>query len=61
MQNECMRARLSEDVVEEVNDRIRDELPIPPSKLSFEDRLEVLLDQHDQRMGVEGPARTNRL
>jgi chromosome segregation ATPase len=50
-----MRPNISEDLAAEVDDAVRAEIRVPPSRLTFDDRVRVLLEEYhdaDERAGA---------
>jgi chromosome segregation ATPase len=52
-----MRPEISEALAAEVDDRVRSEVRVPPDRLTFADRLDILVDEYDEREDEVGALR----
>jgi polyhydroxyalkanoate synthesis regulator phasin len=43
-----MRPEISEELAAEVDDRVRSEVRVPPDRLTFQDRVRILLEEYDE-------------
>jgi hypothetical protein len=44
-----MRPRITDDTLDEVQHRIRGEVPLPPDRLTVEEQVQVLLERYDDQ------------
>lgn len=44
-----MRPRITDDTLDEVQRRIRGEVPLPPDRLTVEEQVQVLLERYDDQ------------
>jgi predicted nuclease with TOPRIM domain len=44
-----MRPEISEALAGDVDDRVRSEVRVPPDRLTFADRVRVLVEEYDER------------
>jgi polyhydroxyalkanoate synthesis regulator phasin len=44
-----MRPEIPEPLAGEIDDRVRSEVRVPPDRLTFADRLDILVEEYDER------------
>lgn len=44
-----MRPEIPEALAGEIDDRVRSEVRVPPDRLTFADRLDILVEEYDER------------